>query len=53
MTTANKRNQNEGRPWIRLLLFVLFLILLALILNRLGWCIGGVCEVGADMMDLP
>lgn len=53
MTTANDSKKREGKPWVRLVLFVLFLMLLALVLNRLGWCIGGVCEVGADMVGFP
>lgn len=29
---------------------LIFLILLALVLKGMGWCIGGVCEVGTDML---
>ena len=34
----------------RALLFILFLLVLAIVLKGMGWCIGGVCEVGTDML---
>lgn len=36
----------------RLILFILFLGLLALILKSMGWCIGGVCLIGMDSLGL-
>lgn len=47
MTT---RNANVNHPWGRLILFVLFLIVLALVLKGMGWCIGGVCDVGTNLI---
>ena len=37
-------------PWGRLVLFVLFLIFLAIVLKAMGWCGGGVCDVGLDAL---
>ena len=37
-------------PWGRLFLFVLFLIFLAIVLKAMGWCVGGVCDVGLDAL---
>lgn len=34
----------------RVLLFVLFLIGFAAFLNAMGWCVGGVCEIGMDQV---
>lgn len=42
--------KTEQSGWARLLLFVLFLIFLAIVLKGMGWCIGGMCEVGADYL---
>ena len=39
-------------PWGRLVLFVLFLIFLAIVLKAMGWCVGGVCDVGLDVACL-
>lgn len=50
MATTNNSKSSEKKPWVRLLLFILFLILLAVILNRLGWCFGGMCDVGTDLL---
>ena len=37
-------------PWGRLVLFVLFLIFLAIVLKAIGWGVGGVCDVGLDAL---
>ena len=42
--------EEKKSAWARLILFVLFLIFLALVLNGMGWCIGGVCDVGTDYL---
>ena len=39
-------NDRKKNGWAQIFL----LILLALVLNGMGWCIGGVCEVGTDML---
>lgn len=39
-----------GYPWARLILFVLFLCFLALVLKGMGWCIGGMCDAGTEML---
>lgn len=49
-TNATNTGGHAPRPWGTLILFVLFLILLAIVLMGMGWCIGGVCEVGTDML---
>ncbi len=43
-------NDRKKNGWAQIVLFIIFLILLALVLNGMGWCIGGVCEVGTDML---
>ena len=43
-------NDRKKNGWAQIFLFIIFLILLALVLNGMGWCIGGVCEVGTDML---
>ncbi|MFR6359837.1 MAG: hypothetical protein ACLUNV_09625 [Sutterella wadsworthensis] len=43
-------NDRKKNGWGQIFLFIIFLILLALVLNGMGWCIGGVCEVGTDML---
>ena len=48
MTTLKKNGPH--REWGRLVLFVHFLIILAAVLKGMGWCIGGVCEIGTDML---
>lgn len=48
--TTMKKNDGPHREWGRLILFILFLILLAAVLKGMGWCIGGVCEIGTDMI---
>ena len=51
MMTNSTNNQNRApKPWARLFLFVLFLVLLAMVLKGMGWCIGGVCDVGVDLL---
>lgn len=36
----------------RLILFIIFLGLLALILKSMGWCIGGVCLFGMNELGI-
>lgn len=36
--------------FFRVLLFVLFLIAFAVFLKGMGWCVGGVCEIGMDQV---
>ena len=43
-------NDKKKNGWGQLILFIVFLILLALVLNGRGWCIGGVCDVGTEML---
>ena len=43
-------NDRKKHGWAQIFLFIICLILLALVLNGMGWCIGGVCEVGTDML---
>ena len=43
-------NDRKKNGWGQIFLFIIFLILLALVLNGMGGCIGGVCEVGTDML---
>lgn len=45
-----KPNDSGHEKWSRLILFVLFLMMLALVLKGMGWCIGGVCDVGTEMI---
>ena len=49
-TNATNTGGHGPRPWGTLILFVLFLVLLAVVLMGMGWCIGGVCEVGTNML---
>ena len=42
--------RHEHQPGERALLFILFLLVLASVVKGMGWCIGGVCEVGTDML---
>ena len=42
---TERTNGHGMYPWGRLVLFVLFLIFLAM-----GWCVGGVCDVGLDAL---
>ncbi len=44
------KNENKKNGWGQIILFIVFLILLALVLNGMGWCIGGVCDVGTEML---
>lgn len=37
-------------PVSRVIWFVIFLGFLALFLKAMGWCVGGICEVGADYL---
>ena len=50
MTYMKKEQQHPHHEWGRLILFVLFLMVLAAVLKGMGWCIGGVCELGTDML---
>ena len=34
-------NDRKKNGWAQIFLFIIFLILLALVLNGMGWCIGG------------
>lgn len=43
-------HEHQPGKWSRVILFVLFLLMLAVVMKGMGWCIGGVCEVGADMI---
>lgn len=45
---ANNDKKKNGLGQI--ILFIVFLILLALVLNGMGWCIGGVCDVGTELL---
>lgn len=47
---AERVNGHGMYPWSRLVLFILFLIFLAIVLKAMGWCIGGMCEAGADLL---
>ncbi len=38
------------RKWGRVILFILFLALLGAVLKGMGWCIGGVCDAGTDLI---
>lgn len=49
-TNASNHGGREPRAWGRLILFVLFLMLLAAVLKGMGWCIGGVCDIGTDLL---
>ena len=42
--------RDPQEKWSRLVLFVLFLAMLVLVLQGMGWCIGGVCDVGSEMI---
>ncbi|EHY30866.1 hypothetical protein [Sutterella parvirubra] len=44
--------QHEHQPgkWTRVILFVLFLLMLVLVMKGMTWCIGGVCDVGTDLI---
>ncbi len=44
------RTGKDNKGWGQILLFVIFLIFLALVLKGMSWCIGGVCDVGTDML---
>ena len=49
--TVNERNGGrEPRRWGRFILFVIFLLLFAAVLKGMGWCVGGVCDVGVDRL---
>lgn len=39
---TERTNGHGMYPWGRLVLFVLFLIFLAIVLKAMGWCVGGV-----------
>ena len=43
-------NDKKKNGWGQIILFIVFLILLALVLNGMGWCIGGVCDVCTEML---
>lgn len=47
---TERTNGHGMYPWGRLVLFVLFLIFLAIVLKAMGWCVGGVCDVGLDAL---
>ena len=47
--TETKVSGRKPRRWVQILLFVFFLLLLAAVLKGMGWCVGGVCDVGLDM----
>lgn len=38
---TERTNGHGMYPWGRLVLFVLFLIFLAIVLKAMGWCVGG------------
>lgn len=44
--------QHEHQPgkWTRVILFVLFLLMFVLVMKGMTWCIGGVCDVGTDLI---
>lgn len=44
------RKQSKRTQFLSVVTFVLFLIALAVVLKGFGWCIGGVCDVGADIL---
>lgn len=46
----DSRHERQPGERGRALLFILFLVVLAIVLKGMGWCIGGVCEVGTDML---
>ena len=48
MSELNERKGGSKR-WVSVVLFVFFLFLLAAVLKGMGWCVGGVCDVGVDM----
>lgn len=48
--TCARTNDKKKNGWGQIILFIVFLILLALVLNGMGWCIGGVCDVGTEML---
>ena len=48
--TPRKENPFGHSHIASALLFVLFLIALAVLLNGVGWCVDGVCEVGTDLV---
>lgn len=47
---TERTNGHGMYPWGRQVLFVLFLIFLAIVLKAMGWCVGGVCDVGLDAL---
>ena len=47
---TERTNGHGMYPWGRLVLFVLFLIFLAIVLKAMGWCVVGVCDVGLDAL---
>ncbi len=43
-------NDRKKNGWAQIFLFIIFLILLALVLNGMGWWIGCAFEVGTEML---
>ena len=47
---SEMKQNHPNRDWGRLVLFVFFLILLALVLKGMGWSIGVLAEAGTDIL---